>query len=63
MFDNCSSQIRCGDLATTKLRITAFLPRRNVLKVFIKRLTHKNLNLFLGDLRHSVTNIHMRNAM
>lgn len=46
MFDNCSSQIRCGDLTTTKLRITAFLPRRNVLKVFIKRLTHKNLNLF-----------------
>lgn len=46
MFDNCSSQIRCGDLATTKLRITAFLPRRNVLKVFIIRLTHKNLNLF-----------------
>lgn len=62
MFDNCSSQIRCGDLATTKLRITAFLPRRNVLKVFIKRLTHKTLT-FLGDLRHSVTNIHMRNAM
>ncbi len=46
MFDNCSSQIRIRDLATTKLRITAFLPRYNVLKDFIKRLTHENLNLF-----------------